>query len=180
MAHIMYQPTWLNTKITGNQQPSVAIREWSAIKLFYRQHMPYARLAQKESVAVIHHVQPTLTNDTELSQQIIIAAIRVKPVGQYQLISGLLVHPDYRGQQVSTQLLQFIAPKLIVKDCFLFAHPWLISLYQQQQFIVREPSELSTLPAEITQLYHRYHSEQRPLILMQLSELNDINGLKSE
>tara|TARA_R110002124_G_scaffold71891_1_gene192297 strand:+ start:539 stop:1123 length:585 start_codon:yes stop_codon:yes gene_type:complete len=191
MAQIMYQPTWLNTKITANHQPSPAtnasainspvtnipaIKQWSAIKLFYRQHMPYARLAQKESVAVIHHLSSSTIDGTDdidevdISQQKIIAAIRVKPIGQYQLINGLLVHPDYRGQQLSTQLLKFIAPQLITKNCFLFAHPWLIDLYQQQHFIVIDQHDLSAIPADIIQLYHRYHSEQRPLVLMQLNE----------
>jgi GNAT superfamily N-acetyltransferase len=202
MAQIMYQPTWLNTKITANHQPSTAtnpcainspvtnipainlpaIKQWSAIKLFYRQHMPYARLAQKESVAVIHHLSPPAIDGTDdidevdISQQKIIAAVRVKPIGQYQLINGLLVHPDYRGQQLSTQLLKFIAPKLTAKNCFLFAHPWLIGLYQQQHFIVIDQNvvigqnDLSAIPADITQLYRRYHSEQRPLVLMQLND----------
>ena len=196
MAQIMYQPTWLNTKITANHQPSTAtnpcainspvtnipainlpaIKQWSAIKLFYRQHMPYARLAQKESVAVIHHLSSSTIDGTDdidevnISQQKIIAAIRVKPIGQYQLINGLLVHPDYRGQQLSTQLLKFIAPQLITKNCFLFAHPWLIDLYQQQHFIVIDQHDLSAIPADIIQLYRRYHSEQRPLVLMQLNE----------
>ena len=190
MAQIMYQPTWLNTKITANHQPSTAtnpcainspvtnipainlpaIKQWSAIKLFYRQHMPYARLAQKESVAVIHHLSPPATDEVDISQQKIIAAVRVKPIGQYQLINGLLVHPDYRGQQLSTQLLKFIAPQLITKNCFLFAHPWLIDLYQQQHFIVIDQHDLSAIPADIIQLYRRYHSEQRPLVLMQLNE----------
>ncbi|MBB1437374.1 GNAT family N-acetyltransferase [Shewanella sp. SG41-4] len=191
----MYQPTWIDTKIIANHQPSTAtnssainrpitdipaIKQWSAIKLFYRQHMPYARLAQKESVAVIHHLSSSTIDGTDdidevdISQQKIIAAIRVKPIGQYQLINGLLVHPDYRGQQLSSQLLKFIAPQLTTKNCFLFAHPWLIGLYQQHHFIVIDQNVvigqngLSAIPAEITQLYRRYHSEQRPLVLMQL------------
>jgi GNAT superfamily N-acetyltransferase len=197
MAQIMYQPTWLNTKITANHQPSTAttpgainspvvtnipainlpaIKQWSAIKLFYRQHMPYARLAQKESVAVIHHLSPPATDEVDIRQQKIIAAIRVKPIGQYQLINGLLVHPDYRRQKLSTQLLKFIEPKLTAKNCFLFAHPWLIDLYQQQHFIVIDQNDvigqndLSAIPADITQLYRRYHSEQRPLVLMKLND----------
>ncbi|MGX9460002.1 GNAT family N-acetyltransferase [Shewanella sp. A14] len=176
----MYQPTWLDTKITTNHQPSTTtntnalncpeVKQWSAIKLFYRQHMPYARLAQKESVAVIHHLSSLNMNEVDINQQKIIAAIRVKPMGQYQLINGLLVHPDYRGQQLSIQLLKFIAPQLITKNCFLFTHPWLIGLYQQQHFIVIDQNDLSAMPAEITQLYRRYHSKQRPLVLMQLNE----------
>jgi GNAT superfamily N-acetyltransferase len=182
MAHVMYQPTWLDIKLTENHNSLVAIKpiaikEWSAIKLFYRQHMPYARLAQKEAVAVIHHLHSPSTDATDLNQQTIVAAIRVKPIGQYQLLNGLLVHPHYRGQQLSSQLLRFIAPILKVKHCFLFAHPWLIGLYQQQHFVVIEHSEMLALPAEITQLYRRYHSEQRPLVLMQLDDQEQ--GLKS-
>lgn len=156
-----------------------AIKEWSAIKLFYRQHMPYARLAQKEAIAVINHLNSNATDNQDRSDDVnratfrprnIIAAIRVKPIGHYQLVNGLLVHPDYRGQHHASQLLQFIAPRLKTKHCFLFAHPWLIGLYQQQHFVAIEPRQISQLPAEITQLYYRYHSEERPLVLMQLNK----------
>ncbi|MFK3978280.1 GNAT family N-acetyltransferase [Shewanella vesiculosa] len=155
-----------------------AIKEWSAIKLFYRQHMPYARLAQKEAIAVINHLNSNATDNQDRSDDVnratfrprnIIAAIRVKPIGHYQLVNGLLVHPDYRGQHHASHLLQFIAPRLKTKHCFLFAHPWLIGLYQQQHFVAIEPLQISQLPAEITQLYYRYHSEERPLVLMQLN-----------
>jgi len=155
-----------------------AIKEWSAIKLFYRQHMPYARLAQKEAIAVINHLNSNATDNQDRSDDVnratfrprnIIAAIRVKPIGHYQLVNGLLVHPDYRGQHHASHLLQFIAPRLKTKHCFLFAHPWLIGLYQQQHFVAIEPRQISQLPAEITQLYYRYHSEERPLVLMQLN-----------
>jgi len=156
-----------------------AIKEWSAIKLFYRQHMPYARLAQKEAIAVINHLNSNATDNQDRSDDVnratfrprnIIAAIRVKPIGHYQLVNGLLVHPDYRGQHHASHLLQFIAPRLKTKHCFLFAHPWLIGLYQQQHFVAIEPRQISQLPAEITQLYYRYHSEERPLVLMQLNK----------
>ena len=156
-----------------------AIKEWSTIKLFYRQHMPYARLAQKEAIAVINHLNSSATDNQDRSDDVnratfrsrnIIAAIRVKPIGHYQLVNGLLVHPDYRGQHHASHLLQFIAPRLKTKHCFLFAHPWLIGLYQQQHFVAIEPRQISQLPAEITQLYYRYHSEERPLVLMQLNK----------
>lgn len=155
-----------------------AIKEWSTIKLFYRQHMPYARLAQKEAIAVINHLNSSATDNQDRSDDVnratfrprnIIAAIRVKPIGHYQLVNGLLVHPDYRGQHHASHLLQFIAPRLKTKHCFLFAHPWLIGLYQQQHFVAIEPRQISQLPAEITQLYYRYHSEERPLVLMRLN-----------
>jgi len=155
-----------------------AIKEWSAIKLFYRQHMPYARLAQKEAIAVINHLNSNATDNQDRSDDVnratfrprnIIAAIRVKPIGHYQLVNGLLVHPDYRGQHHASHLLQFIAPRLKTKHCFLFAHPWLIGLYQQQHFVAIEPRQISQLPAEITQLYYRYLSEERALVLMQLN-----------
>ena len=65
-----------------------AIKEWSTIKLFYRQHMPYARLAQKEAIAVINHLNSSATDNQDRSDDVnratfrprnIIAAIRVKP-----------------------------------------------------------------------------------------------------
>ena len=168
----MDHPTWLNTDLSQNDDQLPFIKQWSTLKLFYRQHMPYARLAQKESVAVIYHSNVKQTDMfpscVPIGEQQIMAAIRLRNVGKYQLICGLLVHPKYRGQQLSTQLLKFITPKLLVGNCFLFANPELIKLYQRHHFMPISPSELSKQPADITQLYRRYHSKQRPLVMMQL------------
>ncbi|MEZ9822203.1 N-acetyltransferase, partial [Shewanella sp. 10N.286.45.A1] len=47
------------------------------VKKFYRQHMPYARLLQKESVCVLSQTDPNLDSLGE-----IIAAARIRPIGQ--------------------------------------------------------------------------------------------------
>lgn len=183
---------WVETNLPTQYEHSTASlqqkKQWSAIKLFYRQHMAYARVSSKESVAVIYQddakgfdtanpqavphneANSTFTSGREdLESREIVAAVRIKHVGQYQLISGLLVAPHLRGKKLATQLLQFIAPTLVAQKCFLFTDISLQALYQQQQFQLLQPAHIAQVPAEIMQLYQRYHSESRPLIIMQLS-----------
>ena len=181
---------WVDTNLPPQYEHCVAslqrIKQWSAVKLFYRQHMPYARVSTKESIAVIYQdvakefdtdnqhdlkqnsINSNVTSEASSESGEIIAAIRVKHVGQYQLISGLLVAPQHRGKGLATKLIQFIAPILVPKKCFLFTDISLQPLYLQQQFQWVQPPKIAQLPANILQLYQRYHSESRPLIIMQL------------
>lgn len=188
----MIKTDWINTDLLSGSQDcadSLAqIKQWSALKLFYRQYMPYARVSAKESVAVIcQHHTPALADDKppSMAQAIttqtltgsnkafsspanIIAAVRIKPVGHFQLINGVLVKPDSRGKGVASDLLNFINPHLIDKKCFLFTEAILQPLYQKQQFNLVTPQQTNQIPADILQLYQRYHSDQRPLVIMQL------------
>ncbi|WP_418357457.1 hypothetical protein ACNH6B_15645 [Shewanella basaltis] len=189
----MFTTCWVTTPMTAqhkNDKPSPEqIQQWSALKLFYRQHMSYARISLKESIAVMYennasithaNMQSVLKPQNKLTSTVsgvpsvtavkIVAAVRIKHVGQYQLISGLLVAPDNRHKGLATKLLHFIAPTLVIQKCFLFTHSNLQRLYQQQQFNTVPVQDITKLPADIVQLYRRYHHEARPLVIMQLQQ----------
>ncbi|QYJ85191.1 GNAT family N-acetyltransferase [Shewanella mesophila] len=129
---------------------------------FYHQFMPYARLTKKELLGVFFA--------GNLSEKKIIAAVRLRPIGEYQLLTGMLVHPEYRGQGLAHQLMFNLQRTLNTKPSFLFSLPELTSFYQQHRFF--ENSEITMeqspkIPAEITQLYKRYVSKGKQLYLMQ-------------
>lgn len=195
--NIMIYIRWVDTNLpTQYEQHATSLqqkKQWSAVKLFYRQHMAYARVSLKESVAVIYQHKATTFNtqsqladqhnmadstvisDTEVTKTgNIIAAVRIKHLGQYQLISGLLVAPEQRRKALATKLLNFIAPALTPQKCFLFTNISLQRLYQQQQFQLVSQQNMANLPAEIAQLHQRYHNDDRPLIVMQLQCPSDI------
>lgn len=133
---------------------------------FYNRFMPYARLNKKELVGVFYA-------ESSSSKQII-AAVRLRPIGEYQLLTGMLVHPEHRGQALGHQLMSNLQDSLTAKPSFLFSLPDLTAFYQQHGFF--ESSESATeqcadisaeIPAEITQLYNRYVSKGKQLCLMQ-------------
>ncbi|WP_037428045.1 GNAT family N-acetyltransferase [Shewanella colwelliana] len=126
---------------------------------FYRQFMPYARLTKKELVAVGYRLttlrQPSVASDT------ITAAVRLRPIGPYQLLTGMLVHPDYRQQGLGHSLMQAIDKPLQTTPSFLFSLPELTHFYAQHGFV-----EHGVMPAEITQLYQGYINQGKQLVLM--------------
>lgn len=125
---------------------------------FYKQHMPYAHLTKKEQLAVFFSEIPP--QNEKLNPEII-AAIRLRPIGVYTLVTGMLIHPNYRGIGLGHQLMQGLSKELVNEHAFLFALPHLVAFYRQHGF-----DECKNVPNDISQLFNKYHSENRPLILM--------------
>ncbi len=119
---------------------------------FYKQFMPYSHIAQKEKLAV-------LFADNE--QQEIIAAVRVRPIGPYQLLTGMLVHPEYRGKGIAHQMMLSLATTFANTPSFLFALPHLCDFYRQHGF-----ESDQQVPAEIHALFKRYSNQGKTLCLM--------------
>ena len=126
--------------------------------------MPYARLTKKERVAVF--LSEFASSETELNTETI-AAIRLRPIGRYTLVTGMLVHPNYRGQGLGHQLMHAIMNELIDEHTFLFALPHLVSCYQQHGFNL-----LQTPPNDIFQLLNKHQSDNKPLCLMGFKKLS--------
>ncbi len=124
------------------------------VKLFYRRHLPYARPNKKERILTLSSSDPA--SDTE-----ILAAVRLRTIGQFTLLTGMLVAPDYRGQQLAHQLMQILNKALEKEMTFLFALPHLAPFYRQYGFVSQHQA-----PKDIEQLYQKYNSKHKPLILM--------------
>lgn len=129
---------------------------------FYKQYMPYAHLTKKERLAVFFSEIPS-TNE-HLNPEII-AAVRLRPIGIYTLVTGMLIHPSYRGIGLGHQLMQGLSKELVNEHTFLFALPHLVAFYRQHGF-----GECQNVPNDIGQLFNKYHSETKPLYLMEFKD----------
>lgn len=131
----------------------------SEVKKFYRQHMPYARVLQKESVCVLSQTDPNLDSLGE-----IIASARIRPIGQLAILTGMLVHPDFRGQGIGHQLMRELSPVLCDGKTYIFALANLEGFYGQHGF-----SAVSSAPNDIAQLFLKYQGSEKELVLMGLT-----------
>nr|WP_283102888.1 GNAT family N-acetyltransferase [Shewanella abyssi] len=129
------------------------------VKKFYRQYMSYARLLQKESVCVLTQTDPNLENFGE-----IIASTRIRPIGQLGILTGMLVHPDFRGQGVGHQLMRELESTLCDGNIYIFALACLEGFYAQHGF-----SAVSSAPNDIAQLFLKYQRDDKELVLMGLT-----------
>ncbi len=127
--------------------------------IFYKRFLPYARLSKKEQVGVLF----TLKNEDE--RQEVIAAIRLRPIGSFTLLTGMLVHPDYREQGLAHQIMASLAGIFENNKTFLFSLPSLTRFYQQHQFIQTED-----VPNDILQLFSKYQRQGKELVLMKFSD----------
>ncbi|MGS0680218.1 GNAT family N-acetyltransferase [Shewanella sp. 125m-7] len=139
------------------------------VKKFYRQHMPYARLLQKESLCVLTQADCILANDMKPnSKQIIyseiVASARIRPIGQLAILTGMLVHPDFRGQGVGHKLMDELSSVLSDGKTYIFALAHLEGFYAKHGF-----SAASTAPNDIEQLFLKYQGSDKELVLMGLA-----------
>ncbi|MEZ9594911.1 GNAT family N-acetyltransferase [Shewanella sp. 10N.261.52.F9] len=145
------------------------------VKKFYRQHMPYARLLQKESVCVLTQTAPNLDSCDEIdsvaeitsSKTIcskIIASARIRPIGQLAILTGMLVHPDFRGQGVGHKLMDELSPVISDGKTYIFALAHLVGFYSQHGFCA-----VSSAPNDIQQLFLKYQDSDKELVLMGLT-----------
>ena len=191
-----FYPSKLNLKSeTKNGQISSVQREWSELKLFYRQHLPYSKPHISEQLALIrlptqltqsnHQLGPIqpgslkLNSETGLQQTSVInegllneqakiaAAIRIKTIGKSQLITGLVVAEHARGKGLAHRLMNFISPQLLKTHSYVFAIPELESFYQAYGFHQAiSVSQNNCVDNDILQQFNKYHSPERPLLLM--------------
>ncbi|WP_041417525.1 GNAT family N-acetyltransferase [Shewanella woodyi] len=125
---------------------------------FYKQFMPYARLTKKERIAVLLEEKGTAEVAVESE---VIAAVRLRPIGLYTLVTGMLIHPQHRGKGLGHTLMRGINNEMTDEYTFIFSLPHLVSFYQQHGF-----EKCQTPPNDIGQLFNRYHSEDKPLSLL--------------
>ncbi|OLQ77582.1 GNAT family N-acetyltransferase [Photobacterium proteolyticum] len=93
----------------------------------------------------------------------IICCVRFKQFDNYQLLTGMLVHPEQRGMGLTKQLLTGCYQQLIETPCYCFAFAHLETLYQGANFIALPESEL---PEPLLSRLRRYRQSGKKLVAM--------------
>lgn len=119
------------------------------VKPFYKQFMPHARVNRSEKIAVLR------LNNT------IVACARLRPIEEFELLTGMLVHPDLRGQGIGHQLLAGMQERLTEGRTFTFAFSHLADFYARHGFAVT-----GRAPDEILQRFQAYQAQGRDIVLM--------------
>ncbi len=119
------------------------------VKPFYKQFMPHARVNRSETVAVLRQ------------ENIIVACARLRPIGEFELLTGMLVHPDLRGQQLGHRLLSGMRERFTEGRSFTFALSHLTKFYAQHGFV-----SATKAPDEIHQRFLAYQAQGRDIVLM--------------
>ncbi|ABV35876.1 GCN5-related N-acetyltransferase [Shewanella sediminis HAW-EB3] len=126
--------------------------------IFYKRFLPYARLSKKERVGVLYARK-------DVDERQVIAAVRLRPIGSFTLLTGMLVHPYYREQGLAHQIMTSLAYIFENNRTFLFSLPSLVGFYRQHQFMPTDD-----VPNDILQLFSKYRGQGKELVLMKFSD----------
>ncbi|EDM66531.1 MAG: GNAT family N-acetyltransferase [Moritella sp.] len=129
------------------------------VKPFYKQYLPYSRPNKAEHIAVL--------KDNRKEGNTIIACARLRPIGELSLLTGMLVSPDYRGQQLGHQLLRDMRPHFENNKTFTFALPHLEHFYRQHDFYPTVQA-----PNDIQQRFLAYQKQGKTLLLLGFDDSN--------
>ncbi|GAL09009.1 predicted acyltransferase [Photobacterium aphoticum] len=88
------------------------------INRFYKAYYPAGKAKKDETIWVGE------------SNQGIQCCVRFKYIEDYQLLTGMLVHPEQRGQGIGQHLLQAVQDQLTQQPCYCFAFAYLEAFYQ--------------------------------------------------
>ncbi|CUB03844.1 GNAT family N-acetyltransferase [Marinomonas fungiae] len=122
------------------------------VKKFYQTYYPSGKPNKSEPLWVIKQ-GPT-----------IIAAVRIKPFVDCQLMTGLVTHPEYRQQGYGSTLLDALRSEFEHIPSFCLNQPELIPFYQQHDFVLVQDEH--SLPDDIQGRLRRYRVKQPELVAM--------------
>ncbi|KLV04991.1 GNAT family N-acetyltransferase [Photobacterium ganghwense] len=121
------------------------------INRLYKQHYPAGK-AKKDEVIWIGE-----------DNSAIHCCVRFKQFDGFQLMTGMLVIPDARGQKQGQQLLVAAQSQLEQAPCFCFAFSYLVDFYQATGFV---PVPESELPESLQSRLTRYRLSGKSLVAM--------------
>lgn len=124
------------------------------IQRFYKQHYPTSKPKRNEK---------TIIARSSISQNII-ACVRFRQIEQFQLLTGMAVSTDFRGQGIGKSLMNYCKLHNLNSQVYCFAYAHLDEFYQQQGFVSCHKEDL---PSPLKVLYQRYTNSGKSLVPMQ-------------
>jgi N-acetylglutamate synthase-like GNAT family acetyltransferase len=124
----------------------------------YKDHYPAGKPKRGETIIIVK------------ADHTLIGAVRFQPTQDAQLLTGMLIHPDFRGLGIGHQLLQHCKQQISATNCYCFSFPHLTSFYQQHHF--EEISE-NQLPESLRDRFIRYVESGKQLHSLQFMIKNE-------
>lgn len=121
---------------------------------FYKTHYPPGKPKKDERIWVIDGPSG------------LCGAVRFQQRLEYQLLTGMLLHPDLRGTGLSHRLLDAVQETLCQRPSFCLAFRPLTTLYAQHGFT---PVDHHVLPDDLAARLHRYCQSGKNLVAMEYS-----------
>ena len=91
------------------------------------------------------------------------ACVRFKQFENFQLLTGMLVHPDLRSQGQGAALLIACKTQISTQPCYCFAFSYLESFYHSAGFVTLEDNQL---PESLRTRINRYRQSGKSLTPM--------------
>ncbi|KXF79605.1 GNAT family N-acetyltransferase [Enterovibrio coralii] len=126
---------------------------------FYKSHYPAGKPKKDEVIW-------TVEGETGLC-----GAVRFKQFDAFQLLTGMLIAPSFRGQQLGDRFLEAVASQTQATPCYCLAYRYLTPLYERAGFRVIEKS---ALPEELQGRYVSYCNSGKDLIPMRYFPLESV------
>lgn len=136
--------------------PKLTFSQLEPIKLpivarFYKEHYPAGKPKRDETIFLTYQ------------ENTLIGSVRFKSIDKHQLLTGMLIHPEYRQQGIGHQLMAFCAQSINLTGCYCFAFEHLVPFYSQHGFQILEPQEL---PLSLQGRFNRYCNSGKSLCAM--------------
>lgn len=122
------------------------------VSKLYKDHYPAGKPKRGETVFIVK------------SGHDLIGAVRFQFVGDAQLLTGMLIHPDYRALGIGHQLLEHCKNQISATICYCFSFPHLTHFYQQHHF---EQISENQLPESLRDRFKRYVGSGKQLHSLQ-------------
>lgn len=121
------------------------------IARLYKAHYPSGK-AKKNELTIVGY---------KLNR--IVCVVRFRPIEQFQLLTGMLVVPEHRGEGYAHQLMSYCRQHTLSEATYCFAYSHLEPFYQKHGFATIEQQ---ALPNSLKCLYQRYVKSGKDLIPM--------------
>ncbi|MEZ8144678.1 GNAT family N-acetyltransferase [Enterovibrio norvegicus FF-33] len=119
---------------------------------FYKDHYPAGKPKKDEVIW-------TMEREKRLA-----GAVRFRQFNEFQLLTGMLIDPEFRGEKLGATFLKSIQEQTQSKICYCLAYRYLVSLYEGAGFYIIDDH---ALPDELQGRYASYCNSGKDLVPMQ-------------